>query len=190
LFFFCPIFLTVPFALVERAKDMKAEAFLWCMALLIGTLSVLGFYEGWNGGSATGPRFLIPSLPFWCLCLPSFSRQKWAVQCVLVALGVLSFFNMFAIASVSTLAPAGLDDPMRSVIYPAFFQGQLSWADSGLRDFSPGSSLEQGRFCFNLGERWAGLRGWASLFPLWVFQGGIFGYLILRLKKLRSAGRV
>ncbi len=81
-----------------------------------------GYYM-WDGGAATGPRHLIPALPFLALGIP-FAFRTWWFALPLLA---LSTANVLA---ATALAPTmrRLDDVLLQFIYPSIADGQVALA--------------------------------------------------------------
>ena len=69
LFWFLPVLLLAfPAALVARhgkATSLRGIA----LANVAGFAAMKLLFSGWHGGASLGPRYLIPSLPFWVLLL-------------------------------------------------------------------------------------------------------------------------
>ncbi len=68
LFLYCPILILTFFGLVPAWRTFRAEALLAASIILIHLL-LYGKWFMWHGGFAWGPRFLIPTLPFWVIFL-------------------------------------------------------------------------------------------------------------------------
>jgi len=176
-----------------RARhDALAWIAVGCAALIL--LANL-IFNGWHGGVTAGPRYQIVALPFYAVLLAYLPERGWAGY-ALLALGCVSFANMFAIASVGPLAP----DVFRGspLLFAYWKLVQTLRLDLGLdAPLSPGGSLSRGSIhvyptflmrawsieltsplierlaVFNLGERLLGLRGVASLLPGLLLPGGL-----------------
>jgi len=68
LLLFSPILILSFFGLVPALRRFRAEALLALSIILIHLL-LYGKWFMWHGGFAWGPRFLIPTLPFWVILL-------------------------------------------------------------------------------------------------------------------------
>lgn len=68
LFLFSPIFIVSVMGLPPLWRRRRAEALLGLSIILIHLL-LYGKWFMWHGGFAWGPRFLVPTLPFWALFL-------------------------------------------------------------------------------------------------------------------------
>jgi hypothetical protein len=101
----------------------------------------------WHGGSAVGPRHLVPALPFLCLALPA-ARARALVLGPLLALSVA---HQLAATAIDPAAPL-YADVLRDHVYEHLLRGQL------------------GVGAANLGTL-IGLPGVASLVPLIVVWG-------------------
>lgn len=128
LFWFSPILLLTPFALYMywRLLDSKREV-ITISAVSLYYIIWNSSYFYWDGGQATGPRHLVPILPF--ICLPFallWTRAGMWLKSGLISLFTTSFFISLVSASVQ------LDDlselinvPTQSLI-PRFFEGDIS----------------------------------------------------------------
>ena len=136
-----------------RARPGRAEALLAAFVVLYFLLFNAGYYM-WYGGSALGPRHLIPALPFLCLGLlhPAVAsargRRVWGVL-VLVLL-VPSVANHLAATATEPAAPL-VRDVLRDHVYRHLLRGEVP-AVSGASTLAAG----------------LGLRGVVSLVPLLV----------------------
>lgn len=68
LLLYAPILLYSIFGLGPFIRRRRAEGLL-ALAVILGHLLLYGKWFMWHGGFAWGPRFLVPSLPFWALLL-------------------------------------------------------------------------------------------------------------------------
>jgi hypothetical protein len=131
--------------LVDDVRARRGEAPLAAAVVLFFLLATAGYYM-WYGGSALGPRMVIPSLPFLCLGLPfAFRRPRPLIVGVLLALSVV---NQLAATAVEPSAPL-VDDVLGGYVYPHLLRGEVPLV--------PGAS--------NAGAIFH-LRGPASLLPL------------------------
>lgn len=145
---------------------------LFVSAWSFGSMLLLNAsHPTWTGGFATGPRYLLPALPFLMIPLAvlcgSDRRWVWPV-------GIAGIIGMAIIAGctayggrVPDLGQPGGDNPLLELVLPAIRNGHL--------DKNAGKLM--------LAPLWsdlpAGLR-WASLMPLLVFLVGM-AILVRRL---------
>src|SRR5439155_3279064 len=135
---------------VADVRARRAEGPLAAALVLYFVLMTAGYYM-WHGGSAFGPRHLIPALPFLCLGLPfAFRRPRPVLFAVLLTVSVL---NQLAATAVEPAAPL-VADVLRDYLYPHLLRGEIPLV--------PGAS--------NLGALFH-LRGLPSLLPLIVLCG-------------------
>jgi hypothetical protein len=149
-----PVLAAAPFGLALLWKQANARASTLAMTTIaLYYLLLNSSYAVWDGGWSYGPRHLSPALPF--LCLPIgilWSRSSHAVRWVLA---VLLFYSAFiTLLGVSTVVMPSTDvkSPVQELLWPAF--------RAGLIDKNLGMLI--------------GLRGLASLIPLFLFWGAAF----------------
>lgn len=68
LLLYSPILILCFFGVIPFFRHHRAEAIL-ALSVIVIHLLLYGKWFMWHGGYAWGPRFLIPTLPFWCLFL-------------------------------------------------------------------------------------------------------------------------
>lgn len=130
---------------VADLRARRAEGPLAGAVVLFFLLATAGYYM-WYGGSAFGPRMVIPALPFLCMGLPfAFSRPRPWLFGVLLA---ISAANQLAATAVEPSAPM-VGDVLGGYLYPHLLRGEVPLV--------PGAS--------NLGALFR-LKGAASLLPL------------------------
>jgi hypothetical protein len=151
--------------------------FLLCVANAAGYLGVISSYANWLGGNATGPRYLIVSLPFWCLLLPALSQLRRPARVATISIACWSFVNMLVIATVNTMVRAAVLNPLYGELYPRFVRGQFAVQADPFYVFGALTPEEARRGVFNLG-RLLGIQGAASTLPLLVFLAIAVGLLI------------
>lgn len=112
LFFHTPFLaLVLPACFLLRGR-MRPRLHFLCLFSVIGFFLMNLAFNGWHGGACVGPRYLIPSLPFYVLLLAPF--RQWlherlprpAVWALLACLLVPSVANMLVAASVSPMGDA------------------------------------------------------------------------------------
>jgi hypothetical protein len=95
----CPV-LALSFATFRKrpiTNDNKAFLVIFLLFLLFNSS-----YNGWHGGWASGPRYLIPAIPFLVLLLSQAKKNH-----VFVLLALASIINNVAILAVNTMAIPG-----------------------------------------------------------------------------------
>lgn len=76
LFLYCPIFLLSLAGFLPFFRHYRAEATAALSVILIH-LFLYGKWFMWHGGYAWGPRFMIPTLPFWAIFLAPVAAQAF-----------------------------------------------------------------------------------------------------------------
>jgi hypothetical protein len=170
LLYTAPVLLLAFVGLFRRCADdlraRRADGPLAVVIVLFFLLATAGYYM-WYGGSAFGPRMVIPALPFLCLGLPfAFRRPRPAVFGVLLAVSVA---NMLAATAVEPSAPL-VDDVLAGYLYPHLLRAEVPLV--------PGAS--------NLGAMFR-LRGPASLLPLLALWLVALRMLLPLLPRARSS---
>jgi hypothetical protein len=83
-------------------------------------------YFYWQGGYATGPRHLVPSLPLLALVLPPlWDRTSWRMRATFLLFFAVSVGLSLICASVDMEAPDKILNPMRDYLLPKFLLGDL-----------------------------------------------------------------
>lgn len=108
--------------LLFRKKNLRAELLFSAAASLIFLIFVASFHA-WYGGSAPGPRYLVPAYPFMFL-LTVFAFQKFPRIYTLVAL--LSICINLAITIVAVDIPGDIRFPLKDVVLKNILQGAVS----------------------------------------------------------------
>ncbi len=114
LFLISPVLLFAVLGFHHLIKSKKGNAeVLLALSIVLVFWAFNGAYVGWRAGHSSGPRYMIPMLPFLALglaaCKPTFSYY-WFLS--------ISVLNCAAIMSVSTTARPG-QSLLTDVIYPA-----------------------------------------------------------------------
>lgn len=142
----------------------------------------------WHGGWATGPRYVVPMLPFlaWLaggVFLPSASAARPSWRRTLVATFVLlasySAAQMFVATAVKPEVSTSIARPYTGLLWPRFLAGDLSISTQSIDAIdNPEGAPKQ---AWNLGMK-AGLDGQRSLLPLyaWLLACGV--WLVSRLR--------
>jgi hypothetical protein len=166
------IFACCPVLLVSLLS-IRPSRLVWPLALkTIVPLGIVAFYflfnmsfNGWTGGYAVGPRYIIPALPFlFSFALVGFRRFRM----LSVGMTALSAFMMFAVSAVTVLIPAenqGPPPPISpvSACIRLLVAGRVSVSTSELPGLEA-TPADEWTSC-NLGQLF-GLHGLASLVPI------------------------
>jgi hypothetical protein len=107
LFTFTPALLLV--FVGARGWPRKSYVILWAAA--IASVLVIASFRDWHGGNATGPRYLIFSLPFWCLLMPRISRLSYRMRRIALALMLVSGIEVLLVAAITPMMPPTVRDP-------------------------------------------------------------------------------
>ncbi len=123
LFFFMPILFC---AFYRRRWDPYS---IFCLLSAALYVLVISLFNAWHGGSSTGPRYLIPAIPFLCLLLPAYSPLKKTPRLFYAVAALLSALHMWAITLVDIMIDPGEKNPLFHVIYPELFgaRGSEEW---------------------------------------------------------------
>lgn len=179
LFYISPILLVALAGILASRKWMIAAAFV--LLLLLNAS-----FNGWHGGYAVGPRYLVVAIPLLALgiaCMLPRARLLAAI-----AGGVSLLFN-FAVTAVDPQPPDNLRDPIGRYALPSLLAGGVAEDDATVpawirgfytghtstnrvapdellpfRKHAPGSR-ESEWASFNLGELVFGPGAFASLVP-------------------------
>ena len=114
LFWQSPVLLlaAVGFYVALRSPQFRSEGIM-CMYVIAVMIAMNGGYYLWWGGSAFGPRLIIPALPFFVLPMALLPRRlRW----LLVALGLLSALQML-IPLMGQIQPTKLTFKARQSIF-------------------------------------------------------------------------
>ena len=158
------------FLFLERRYRMEA---ILVIGIIVSYLVIMSGYYMWWGGYSLGPRHIIPVLPFFCVLLVfTPKRFKWPM----VLLGLISIFQMLIAVAGNFQVPDTMVDEIDTL---------------GLFDYSHiySFSLQQlieGKFAWNLGQRFLGLKTWSSLIPFFIIFGGLT-YFFFRKSNENSA---
>jgi hypothetical protein len=115
--------MTIPgIVLLFRKKNLRAEL-LFAAAVSLIFLMLIASIHAWYGGSAPGPRYLVPAYPFMFL-LTVFAFKKFPRT--YAAIAALSICINLAITIVAINIPGDIRFPLRDVVLKNILQGSVS----------------------------------------------------------------
>ncbi|MEO8033913.1 MAG: hypothetical protein ABI837_05730 [Acidobacteriota bacterium] len=193
LFYLCPLLLiAIPGALLmRRRREWRLPFAAIAMTSLFFLVFTAGF-NGWYGGWAIGPRYLLPVVPLLMVVMVAAMHRLRALW---VATALVSLFLNVAVTAVDPQPPEGIVEPIAHYELPALFTGRPAnrldvpeWlrryytghtsisrvtVDDGkpFRLHPPGS-IETEWASFNLGEFVFGPGSALSLLPFVIVVGG------------------
>jgi hypothetical protein len=182
LFFASPVLVAAPVGLwwLWKEKVYRSAAAAAAAIVAYYFLFNASFYW-WKAGLSFGPRYAGASIPFLCLGLPvAWARATPVWRRVLITAALCSV--LVTLMVVATTSQLSMQDrcPLVHSVWPAFWSGQVAMnRDSLLTVAEAGSNAEHA--AFNLGQL-AGLRGLASLIPLFAMWG-LAGLLWWRMSR-------
>lgn len=159
LFISSPVYLMLfpGIVLFFRQKQWRPEAIFCAAVFLFFIVYMAGFYA-WYGGSAAGPRYLLPAFPFGFL-LAVWAFRKFFKSFMLA--GICSVLINTAITLVGNEIPREIRNPLFDVILKKILKGEISINPVPFSNFSNYPSIEALRNfetwmpnfnSFNLGE--------------------------------------
>jgi hypothetical protein len=169
LLFASPVLVAAPCGLWRLWKGKTHRAAALVAAGIAGYYFLFNasFYW-WKAGLAFGPRYAGACIPFVCVGLAVvWGRATVAWQRVLIVLGACSV--LLTLMVVSTTSQLAMQDrcPIVHSTVPAFWSGQMAINRESMLTVAESN----GRYgAFNLGQL-IGLRGFASLIPLFLIWG-------------------
>ncbi len=175
-----------------RSSRFSREGVFFGVVSLCFLFFVASFYA-WYGGTAPGPRYLIPAYPF-IFMLTVFVLRKF--RKIYLFFGVISLVVNVAITLVGSEVPGNIKNPLGGIIFKNLLAGNVSINPipvSGFHDY-PGIDtmtdikLWQNNFqSFNLGELLVPYHI-ASIIPLCLLWGLLLGICYKKyLKKVCHA---
>jgi hypothetical protein len=170
--FFCnPVLLLsiVGVGYFARLKRWRAEFIVTVYSFVVLFLFNASYGESivsWGGGTATGPRQIVASVPFMVLALAFLPA---AFDYLLGAMGALSAVIMLMATATNPHFPYEYDNPVRDFALQQFMRGDFA---TNRDAFFGGGMVVRDSVAFNLGKL-IGLAGPFQLWPLTIFW--IFG---------------
>jgi len=187
LFFVSPILLL---ALMGFAS-MRRNAQYWSLiAIVTAFILVIASFNGWHGGFAFGPRYLVPIVPLLGIAMMAARlRRLWIV--VAIAAAIISFGLNFIATATDPMPSSQLPHPVSRYLVPAFFTGHIgerTRRDIGYFESQSVNHIALARESGNLGEFIFGKGEVASIVPIVLWLAG--GFAILLRMSLREPERL
>lgn len=172
LWLYCPIFLLSLVGFLPFWRRHRPEAVAALTVILIH-LFLYGQWFMWHGGYAWGPRFMVPTLPFWAIFLAPLAEKAFPPKINKPPEGGSRRLRFIYLA----LAAVGLIPQLLSVTID-FGPFQNSLLDTGLPLFDPQTFFDPQYSPFVAAWKFITLD---SLDLAWVWQGQVNGWLLLVL---------
>ena len=182
LFFVSPILLLAFAGFVAIKRDREFWAIVAIVTIFI---LVIASFNGWNGGFAFGPRYLVPIIP--SLGIPMMAvrpRLLWIVP-IIASVGLT-----FIATATDPMPSPEVQHPVSRYLLPAFFAGQIgekTRREIGWFETQSVPNVALARDSGNLGEFVVGKQKRASLIPIVLWLAG--GFAILLRMSLRQPQR-
>ena len=116
------IFAIPGFRLLWKDGGLRKSLALLAVACIVSLLLMNASFNGWYGGYAILPRYLIPSFPAWCLLAAFAPLKKPVPRAVFALTALLAVFNML---SVTLNTPIGWGDEPS----PVYRMAYSTWKD-------------------------------------------------------------
>jgi hypothetical protein len=121
-----PVLLAAPFAFVAAARHIRMDIVITATIVVVLFLLINSSYYYWDGGYSTGPRHIIPSLPFICIGLPFLWDDARRIgRFLLMALASVSIMLSLICSSTTMLAEDKYRDPVFDYIIPEWLHGHI-----------------------------------------------------------------
>jgi hypothetical protein len=105
-----------------KSRKFQAETLL-CLASSITLLIFIASFYAWHGGSAIGPRYVLPVIPFaFVLTLQAYKR----LPKTFFSLGVIGILINLAITLVGNEIPLEIKNPLKDVVLSNILKGNVS----------------------------------------------------------------
>jgi hypothetical protein len=142
LFAFAPVLVLLPLGLVRMWQTRGAARLAMGVVVTIfaAFLLVNSSYEYWDGGWSTGPRHLMPAVPFLALAMAFAWPRGWLSRGLAAVLLGLSLTISLVSVVVTMYTPSGILFPQTEVLWPGIWRpeawprlvvGVLAWLAAG-----------------------------------------------------------
>jgi hypothetical protein len=122
LFFYAPILVLAPPGWIHLARARRWDLFIVSVTVCLAVLLVNLSYPEWTGGWSTGPRLLVPLLPFAFIpiaaLLSGTGTRAIALTWIAAILSLLGGFLTLLFQGVGGRIPQYVSDPLTEVVIP------------------------------------------------------------------------
>ena len=183
--FYAPILILAPpgwFAMLARRRTIGVGVV--AIAAASATFVVNLSYPEWTGGWSTGPRLLLPAIPFGMIGvagLLSIGGRPATSLAILLAMGGGVLILMFV--AVGGRIPETVADPFSEIVLPLWSGGPIPRGWIGGRFARDLASIGAPEIVSGLGPKWA----WAQFLPLLGFQALMIAGMLTSLRPPRSS---
>jgi len=182
LFFVSPVLLLA----FTGFSAMKRDQRFWSIVIVVSTyVLTIASFNGWNGGWAFGPRYLVPIVPLLGIVMmaPRF-RPLWVIA------AIFSVGLNFIATATDPMPSVNLFHPVSRYLVPAFFTGHIgekTRREAGWPEAQSVPNVALPRDSGNLGEFIFGKGTRASVIPIVLWLAA--GFAILLRMSLRQPQR-
>jgi hypothetical protein len=178
LFYASPILLVAILGIVTMARHNDTRHDLAAIgAVIVVFFIAIAAFNGWDGGWAFGPRYLLPVVPILGMAMLHVPYERSRLLRALCAVTLAWSFTVHFIATATDAMPSpGVRDPIGAYLMPAFFVGSIPEETRLAFPWCSGRRVENvalPRASGNLGELFVGEGRRASVAPilLWILGG-------------------
>ena len=129
LLFLSPLLLLVVIGLWRLASERKMADLLVVAGSIVWLLAFNASFNGWHGGWAIGPRYLVEGIPVAAVALLYLPRKRWIALTALLT-GAVSLVMNFVATAVDPQPPLEILRPFREYLFPVLYGG-IPWSPPG-----------------------------------------------------------
>jgi hypothetical protein len=123
LFYLSPVLaFAIGGAIVMIRRRVMLPELLTIAAISLSFILINASFNGWHGGAALGPRYILPIVPFLAIPMLFVTGQ---MRLLWIALAATSIFLNFAATAVNPLPSRRIEDPLGKYIVPLLVTGKL-----------------------------------------------------------------
>ncbi len=193
LFFGSPFLLFGLFGIREMARRRESRrVLLTSAAIAVVFFIVIASFNGWDGGWAFGPRYLLPVLPLFGIPL-FYAARNWSrrVMGLFIAAAAVSVLVNFVATATDPMPAQSLRNPVGSYLIPAFFTGRISEETRAAFPWYHEQRIHKvalPRDSGNLGESLFGKGSRSSVLPIVAWMTGGTVLLFRRAQRIDRSG--